>query len=260
MVRREMDKRYQVFVSSTYEDLIEERSEVMQALLELNCMPAGIELFPAANDEQWNWIKKVINESDYYIVIVGGRYGTVHQGTGVSYTEMEYRYAVDIGKPVIAFLHENPSNLAAWRCENNEENRDKLSDFRSLVQNRLCKHWSNAHDLGAKVSRSLTQLIRHQPAVGWVRASLVDHNRAEEMLKLKRHIEELESELMSLSNRGPEGIDSLSRGDDEISIGFVYETKRPKLNKVGATYWVRGDICYMGWRVLHNCSQNACAV
>ena len=53
-----MDKRYQVFVSSTYEDLQEERQQVMQALLELDCIPSGMELFPAANDDQWTLIKK----------------------------------------------------------------------------------------------------------------------------------------------------------------------------------------------------------
>ena len=54
-----MDTRYQVFVSSTFEDLQEERQEVMHALLELDCMPSGMELFPAANDDQWTLIKKV---------------------------------------------------------------------------------------------------------------------------------------------------------------------------------------------------------
>lgn len=103
-----MDKRYQVFVSSTYTDLHEERAEVMQALLELDCMPSGMELFPAANEEQWEWIKKVIDESDYYLVILGGRYGSISKKTGYSYTEMEYRYAVETGKPVIGFLHERP--------------------------------------------------------------------------------------------------------------------------------------------------------
>ena len=48
-----MEKRYQVFVSSTYADLQEERKTVMQALLELDCIPAGMELFPAANEDQW---------------------------------------------------------------------------------------------------------------------------------------------------------------------------------------------------------------
>ncbi len=79
-----MDKRYQVFVNSTYTDLMEERNEVMQALLELNCMPAGMELFPAANEDQWNWIKRVIDESDYYVVIVAGRYGSVSELTAQS--------------------------------------------------------------------------------------------------------------------------------------------------------------------------------
>ena len=49
----QIEKRYQVFVSSTYADLQDERQEVMQALLELDCIPAGMELFPAANEDQW---------------------------------------------------------------------------------------------------------------------------------------------------------------------------------------------------------------
>jgi hypothetical protein len=99
-----MDKRYQVFVSSTYQDLKEERQEVIQALLELDCIPAGMELFPAADDDQWTLIKKVIDDCDYYIVIVGGRYGSL-SATGISYTQMEYEYAVSQGKPAIGFIH-----------------------------------------------------------------------------------------------------------------------------------------------------------
>ena len=75
-----MDKRYQVFVSSTYEDLQEERREVMQALLKMNCIPTGMELFPAADDDSLTLIQRFISDCDYYIVIVGGRYGT-HTGS-----------------------------------------------------------------------------------------------------------------------------------------------------------------------------------
>ena len=112
-----MDKRYQVFLSSTYDDLKEERVEVMQALLELDCMPAGMKLFPAATEEQWAWIKRVIDESDYYVVIIGGRYGSIHEESGYSYTEMEYRYACEAGKPVIAFLHESPQSIPFGKTE-----------------------------------------------------------------------------------------------------------------------------------------------
>jgi hypothetical protein len=70
-----MNRRYQVFVSSTYEDLREERQEVMHALLELDCIPSGMELFPATSDDQWTLIRKVIDDCDYYVAIIGGRYG-----------------------------------------------------------------------------------------------------------------------------------------------------------------------------------------
>ena len=41
-----MDKRFQVFVSSTYADLQEERQKVIQALMEMDCIPAGMVLAP----------------------------------------------------------------------------------------------------------------------------------------------------------------------------------------------------------------------
>jgi hypothetical protein len=71
----DMKKRYQVFVSSTYKDLTDERAAVIQMILNLNHFPAGMEMFPAANEDQWRLIQRVIDESDYYIVVVGGRYG-----------------------------------------------------------------------------------------------------------------------------------------------------------------------------------------
>ena len=111
-----MEKRFQVFVSSTYEDLQKERQEVMHALLELDCMPSGMELFPAANEDQWSVIKSVIDDCDYYLVIIGGRYGSLGP-EGQSYTEMEYRYAIDSGKPCLAFIHADPESLPAKKTE-----------------------------------------------------------------------------------------------------------------------------------------------
>src|SRR5438093_1394552 len=73
-----MEKRYQVFVSSTYRDLIDERQHVIRALLELDCMPCGMEFFPARNEEVWEAIKELISACDYYVVIVGGKYGSAN--------------------------------------------------------------------------------------------------------------------------------------------------------------------------------------
>ena len=52
-----VDVIYKVFVSSTYEDLREERSELQKALLKLKCLPVGMELFPSADDETWDFIQ-----------------------------------------------------------------------------------------------------------------------------------------------------------------------------------------------------------
>jgi len=46
----DLEKRYQVFISSTFQDLQGARQEVSQALLRADCFPAGMELFPAADE------------------------------------------------------------------------------------------------------------------------------------------------------------------------------------------------------------------
>src|SRR5271154_5705514 len=105
-----MDKRYQVFVSSTYADLKEERRTIIQTLIEMDCIPAGMELFPAADEEQFEFIKSIINDCDYYLLIIGGRYGSTTPD-GLSYTEKEYDYAIQRGIKVIALIHEKPEDI-----------------------------------------------------------------------------------------------------------------------------------------------------
>src|SRR5437868_4647949 len=99
-----MEKRYQVFVSSTSLDLLEERRAVIEALLLMDCIPSGMELFPAADDDPLTLIKRVIDQCDYYLLIIAGKYGSVHPTEGKSYTMLEYEYAISRKKPVIGFL------------------------------------------------------------------------------------------------------------------------------------------------------------
>lgn len=220
-----MDKRYQVFVSSTYEDLRHERQEVMHALLELDCMPAGMELFPAANEDQWTLIKKVIAECDYYIVISAGRYGSLGP-TGQSYTEMEYRYALELGKPVIAFLHKDPLKLPAGSVERTDTGKGQLEAFRELLQKKMCKFWETPAELGSVVSRSLVRLTKATPAVGWIRADeATEALAAPEVLRLRKRIEELESSLREVRTSAPPGTEKLAQGDQAYQLEFTFETR-----------------------------------
>jgi hypothetical protein len=217
------DRRYQVFVSSTYEDLRAERQEVMQALLELDCMPAGMELFPATDDDQWTLIKRVIDECDYYIVIIGGRYGSIGP-KGISYTEQEYQYAVDSGKPVIAFLHKDPTQIAVGRSESKPDSAAKLKDFRDLAQRKVCRYWESPADLGSAVSRSLVRLINTHPMPGWIRADKAAAAvAATEVLRLKKTIEDLQAKLADSQLSPPKGSEELAQGAEPFPIDYTFD-------------------------------------
>lgn len=187
-----MDKRYQIFISSTFSDLKEERNKVMQTIMSLDCIPAGMELFPAMDEEQFEFIKRIIDDCDYYLLIVGARYGSMDEN-GVSYTEKEYDYAVSKGIPVIAFLHHNISSLPMNKADLEEILRKKLETFRKKVETgRLVQYWKNADDLNAKVAVSLPKTIKMFPRTGWVRANLQSNAESlQEMNELRKELSEL---------------------------------------------------------------------
>ena len=154
--------RYQVFVSSTYEDLRAERQQATQAILEAGHFPSGMELFPASDDTQWELIKRVIEESDYYIVVVAGKYGSLGP-TGKSYTEMEYDYAVEQGLPVLGFVRSNLDSVVAKYVEADPERRARLEDFRKKVMSRTCRKFADPLELGMAVIKSLMHETRVRP-------------------------------------------------------------------------------------------------
>ena len=221
-----MDKRYQVFVSSTFADLKDERSNVIQTLMEMDCIPAGMELFPALDEEQFEFIKKVIDDSDYYLLIVGGRYGSVAD-EGISYTEMEYDYAISRGVKVIALVHGSPEKLSVEKVEMTPEAQDKLEKFRNKVTTgRLVKFWDDAKELSGLVALSLPKTIKTYPAVGWVRGNQAADNT--ELLKqlndLRQENNELEKKIQELEKNKSE-IRDLAQGDDKFTITGSYRLR-----------------------------------
>lgn len=99
-----MNSKLQVFISSTYKDLIQERQAAVEAILKSGNIPAGMELFTAGNKSQWEVIQRWISDSDIYMIILGGRYGSIEPTSGLSYTEIEYDFAVSSEKPYFAVV------------------------------------------------------------------------------------------------------------------------------------------------------------
>lgn len=175
---------------------MEERSRVIQTIMEMDCIPSGMELFPAMDEEQFEFIKHVIDDCDYYLLIIGGRYGSVSP-EGVSYTEMEYDYAVQRGMKVIALLHKQPDEIPAKKTDQNSALASRLNDFRTKVQtNRLVKFWKNADELPGLVALSLQKTIRAYPSAGWVRGgTTATIEILEELNNARKQIEELRAQL-----------------------------------------------------------------
>lgn len=188
--RTKRQTKYQIFISSTFTDLRDQRQAVSRAVLELGHFPAGMELFPAFDQSQLEFIKRVIDDCDYYLIIIGGKYGSL-TAEGVSFTEAEYDYAVEKEKPVIALLHNDIGKLASENVESDAVARDKLEKFRKKLQSgRLIKFWSDINDLKSNAIISLTAAIDQKPQTGWRRDDGLDASAA--MVRLERYRDELE--------------------------------------------------------------------
>lgn len=161
-----MDKRYQVFISSTFNDLEDERKLLMQILLRKGCFPAGMELFPAINEEQFEYIKQVIDDTDYYVIILGGMYGTIAPD-GKSYTEKEYDYAVEKNKVIIVLEKENPQVR-----ESDDDRVVMFANFhKKIIEKGLYNSWDTMQDLSSKFTASLDNAISEFPKQGWIRCN-----------------------------------------------------------------------------------------
>jgi hypothetical protein len=216
------DKKYQVFVSSTFTDLQGPRQELMLSLLSMGMIPTGMELYPTEQNNQWPMIQQVINECDYYVVLVGGRYGTLSP-IGLSYTHREYVYAATKKKPVIAFLHDHPELLPAESREATREGEVRFRDFRKLLQDKaaIFRYWSNPADLAEVVRKAMPMVVRQNPAQGWVRATQVaDLSQVREVQDLKKRIEDLEKEKHDLTAGWRPPLETLARGSDNVSLQY----------------------------------------
>ncbi|KXO76679.1 DUF4062 domain-containing protein [Brucella anthropi] len=167
------NKKYQVFVSSTFTDLKAERQAVISTILDLRHIPAGMELFPASDIDQFEYIKRIIDECDYYVLIIANRYGTIGKA-GISYTEQEYDYACKTGKFVLAFLHSDPSSLPVAKSDTGGEAQNALESFRTKVKSgRLVREWKDLQELQSVVLRGLSAAFNDFPQVGWVRGDAI---------------------------------------------------------------------------------------
>jgi hypothetical protein len=193
------NKKYQIFVSSTYKDLIDARTKVISTILSMYHFPIGMEMYSADDDEQWQVIKETIDISDYYIVIVGHRYGSLTK-EGISFTEKEFLYAREKGIPILSFIRERDVPTKPEERESDPQIQTKLDEFiEKAKSNKMCDFWKNEDELGAKVAVAISKYFSKRPRVGWKRSdSIASPEILEELAKLSKENRDLREELSSV--------------------------------------------------------------
>ncbi|MFM0202203.1 DUF4062 domain-containing protein [Paraburkholderia fungorum] len=173
-----MDKKYQVFISSTFTDMKAERQAAVEAVLDAGHIPAGMELFAASDKKQMEVIEGWIDESDIFMLVLGGRYGSIEPESDKSYIHLEYEYAVSAGKPLFAlYLTDKAIDdkvRASGRAVFEQGDSKALNNFREMVQSKMCREINDTKDIHIQVPKAIKSLAAANKLEGWMRASNVE--------------------------------------------------------------------------------------
>lgn len=228
-------KKYQIFVSSTYLDLIDERQAAVEAILKAGHIPAGMELFTASNQSQWSIIKKWIDESDIYMLILGGRYGSIELESGLSYTELEYNYALSQEKPLFAVLMKEEALdvkvKKEGKCVLESDNPQKMKDFKNKVLSYMSSFFEDNKDIKLAVHESVGKLQQENKLIGWIRADEVSNPKQylDQITALQKEKEHLNKENIKLKSKTS---DTLNLEEDFEQLIKIFSNEQVSLKRL----------------------------
>ena len=182
---RIMDRKFSVFVSSTFEDLIEERQMAINAVMNAGHFHVGMEIFNAGNGTPLETIKEYMENTDVFLLILGGVYGSVEEGSKKSFTQLEYEHAVNVlKKPIIPlvlqddYLQAKEQRLGISMFE--RERVEEYNSFKALIKSRhTAKNISRLEDVKAEVGNAIRRFENDKDIGGWQRV----HSKTDKMSK-----------------------------------------------------------------------------
>ena len=158
-----MNKKYQIFISSTYRDLIDVRNIAINTIIKMGHLPMGSEFLSASGSSILEYIKSVISLSDYVLLIIGDRYGSINED-GMSYIEEEYNHALIENKRILVFIKNGNSKEA------------ELTKFiNKVLERQAACYWDNGIDFSVKLSSTLYNVFTNEPSeTYWARRNRFD--------------------------------------------------------------------------------------
>lgn len=166
-------------------------------------IPIGMEMFSAEDEDQWEIIRRTIEVSDYYILILGLRYGSKTKDN-ISFTQKEYEYALEKNVPILAFVLNDNVSLSK---DKRDDDLTEINSFRDTVlkNSKMAQFWGTKDELIKNVSISLMKQIMQKPGIGWIRGDKAISSEAlsqeltntvKENRELRNKIQRLESKIV----------------------------------------------------------------
>lgn len=190
-----MDKKYQIFISSTYIDLKEIRSIAITTILEMGHIPVGLDLFQVGDDfSTEKYVSKYIDPSQIIIFIIGDRYGSISK-SGKSFVEEEYLYAISKNKKILFFVNSQYRKV-------DDPNYQKF--VKGILENNLVVLWDDKNDFKIKLISNLSQILtNYPPTTYWAKtSSAVDINKDDYLSNLQTllgsNVDEENSDILGL--------------------------------------------------------------
>ena len=173
-----MKKKLQLFISSTYEDMKIERQAAVAAILAAGHIPAGMELFTAGDKSQIETIRNCIYESDVFMLILGGRYGSIEPESQKSYIHLEYELAESLKKPLFAIIMDENALEEKVRREGiaivERAQFGKYENFRDKVKSKMVRFFRDEKDIRLAILEKLNEISNLPNLSGWIRAEEAD--------------------------------------------------------------------------------------
>lgn len=182
------NKKLQVFISSTYTDLREERQAALESVLKTENIPSGMDFSNTDGRDILDMIYKWIDDSDIFVLILGGRYGKVEENSQKSYTQLEYEYAISKGKVIIPLILSRKfleDKLKVQGFDATEtENQQKYDDFKKMVTGtgKHCSFCDNLYDIRYTLSNSITAAEKVHKFTGWYSGKDLESLQLQNML------------------------------------------------------------------------------
>jgi nucleoside 2-deoxyribosyltransferase len=186
-----LDKRYQVFISTSGKDMQPERMTLSQTLVGMGFFSWGLEQRTPLSTA---FARRQIDDCDYVVILLGSQYGE-QSVSGVGYMHLEYIYAVTKQKPIIVFMHDDPDSRDVSLHDEKPELKAKFKEFRKLLQNEVDQVFTyrSLRDLELAVRSNMSQMLERYPVQGWVRPQNTQALH-DEIDRLKNKLVQLETE------------------------------------------------------------------